>query len=88
MRGRKPIPTEIKRARGNPGKRPLNELEPKPSRGQPPCPAFLDEVGRAEWERVTALLARSNVLSEMDGAVLAAYCQAFSRWDFAERQLQ
>ena len=27
MRGRKPTPTAIKRLRGNPGKRPLNDAE-------------------------------------------------------------
>jgi hypothetical protein len=30
MRGRKPIPTSIKRARGNPGKHRLNNDEPQP----------------------------------------------------------
>ena len=30
MRGRKPTPTELKLALGNPGKRPLSRHEPKP----------------------------------------------------------
>ena len=30
MRGRKPVPTALKKLRGNPGKRPLNDAEPKP----------------------------------------------------------
>jgi hypothetical protein len=29
MRGRKPVPTQVKLLRGNPGKRPLNEGEPQ-----------------------------------------------------------
>ena len=31
-RGRKPTPTAIKELEGNPGKRPLNEKEPKPAK--------------------------------------------------------
>ena len=30
MRGKKPKPTHLKLITGNPGKRPLNEAEPKP----------------------------------------------------------
>jgi hypothetical protein len=33
MRGRKPTPTALKMARCNPGKRVLNDSEPKPGRG-------------------------------------------------------
>ncbi|QDV89501.1 Phage terminase, small subunit [Phycisphaerae bacterium RAS2] len=88
MRGRKPIPTAIKRARGNPGKRPLNDHEPQPARAIPSCPEFLDEAAREEWHRVTVLLDRSGILSEIDGTLLAGYCQAYSRWQYAERQLQ
>ena len=34
-RGRKPTPTAIKVLEGNPGKRPLNDREPKPAKKAP-----------------------------------------------------
>ena len=88
MRGRKPIPTEIKRARGNPGRRPLNDCEPQVKPGVPRCPANLDEAARREWRRISKLLARYGVLTEMDASALATYCQVWSRWQYAEEQLR
>lgn len=53
MRGRKPKPTYLKLLNGNPGKRALNEQEPKPERAlptrvryEPIEPPSLDLVGR------------------------------------------
>ena len=40
-RGRKPKPTGIKQLEGNPGKRKLNEREPKPEKKAPSCPKWL-----------------------------------------------
>jgi P27 family predicted phage terminase small subunit len=88
MRGRKPLPTEVKRVRGNPGKRPLNDREPQPRRVVPRCPDFLDEDAKREWRRVTRLLERNGIVTELDGPTLMAFCQAFSRWAVAERNLQ
>ena len=42
QRGRKPKPTAIKELEGNPGKRPLNDAEPKPEHKAPPCPKWLE----------------------------------------------
>jgi hypothetical protein len=35
------MPTALKVVMGNPGKRPLNHLEPKPRLAVPSCPAHL-----------------------------------------------
>lgn len=51
-RGRKPTPTAIKELEGNPGKRKLNENEPKPERKAPACPKWLDKDARKEWHRL------------------------------------
>ena len=40
-RGRKPKPTALKKLEGNPGKRPLNELEPVPPTVALRCPNYL-----------------------------------------------
>ena len=55
-RGRKPIPTALKRLAGNPGKRPLTAREPKTERKAPKCPRTLDAEARKEWRRVVKLL--------------------------------
>ena len=88
MRGRKPMPTALKVVMGNPGKRPLNHLEPKPTPGLPTCPAHLQPTAKAEWKRLARQLHRLGVLTELDRSVLAAYCQAYGRWVEAERRLK
>jgi P27 family predicted phage terminase small subunit len=51
-----PVPTEIKRRRGNPGKRKLPELSRTvalaPADAIPPVPITLGQDGRAFWDRV------------------------------------
>ena len=44
MRGRRPKPTRLKVLTGNPGKRPLNENEPRPEAHVPDCPPELGPV--------------------------------------------
>ena len=51
-RGRKPKPTALKVLEGNPGKRPLNELEPKPKKQAPSCPSWLEPEAKKEWRRM------------------------------------
>lgn len=87
MRGRKPVPTELKILHGNPGHRPLNEFEPKPDVEIPECPEHLDAEAKAEWGRIAPELAALGILTRIDRAALAGYCQAWSRWVYAEQQL-
>ena len=87
MRGRKPKPTHLKLVRGNPGKRRLNGAEPVPERMLPSPPNELCADARLEWERVAGELHRIGVLSGIDRAALAAYCQAYGRWVVAERAI-
>ena len=75
MAGRPPTPTALKLLRGNPGKRPLNDREPKPRLGAevPPFvrgnPAFV-----AEWKRHSERLTRYGLLTEVDDDALGALC--------------
>jgi P27 family predicted phage terminase small subunit len=87
MRGRKPTPTHLKLVRGNPGKRRLNAAEPAPGRVLPAPPPELSRDARIEWDRVAGELHRIGVLSGIDRAALAAYCQAYGRWIVAERAI-
>jgi P27 family predicted phage terminase small subunit len=80
MRGRKPLPSNVVRLRGNPGKRRLNHAEPRPAPRVPMCPACLGDEARKEWKRLTRELAGLGLLTGLDRGLLAAYCQAHALW--------
>jgi P27 family predicted phage terminase small subunit len=88
MRGRKPTPTALKVMTGNPGKRPLNRHEPRPATAIPTCPAHLSSSAKAEWKRLARQMHVLGIISHLDRAALAAYCQAYGRWAEAERKLK
>jgi P27 family predicted phage terminase small subunit len=88
MRGRRPKPTAIRTLEGNPGKRPMNRREPKPVRAIPTCPSHLSATAKAEWKRIAGQLHVLGVLSQLDRAALAAFCQAYGRWVEAELKLK
>ena len=88
MRGRKPVPTILKRLEGNPGKRRLNDNEPTPPVGTPQIPEHLDEEARSEWSRITKALQEMNLLATTDRTALACYCTLYSRWVQAERDVE
>lgn len=87
MRGPKPTPTGIKELTGNPGKRALPKSEPKPRKARPQPPEHLNKDAKAEWARVEKEMASLGLLTGLDRASLAAYCQAYGRWAQAERAL-
>jgi len=86
-RGRKPKPTALKKLEGNPGKRPLNENEPKPKIAISGCPDWLDNEAKEEWERMGSILQNMGILTEIDTTAFAGYCQAYARWKEAEKFL-
>jgi P27 family predicted phage terminase small subunit len=80
MRGRKPLPSNVVRLRGNPGKRKHNPAEPRPAPAVPACPSCLGEEARKEWKRLAKELAALGLLTRIDRGQLAAYCQAHALW--------
>lgn len=86
--GPKPKPTAIRRMEGNRGKRAWNHDEPVPPDGIPRCPRHLAPVARTEWRRVARALHGMGVLTVVDRAALAAYCQCYAKWVEAERKLK
>lgn len=80
MRGRRPKPTRVKVLTGNPGKRPLNLEEPRPEPMVPDCPPELGPVARQEWDRLAIELGALRILTALDRAALAAYCNAYALW--------
>jgi P27 family predicted phage terminase small subunit len=75
------VPTELKKARGNPGKRPLPEDEPKlaPAKGMKP-PSFLSKNAQKHWPTIAKHLEEARILTVIDGAALAYYCEQFLKY--------
>mgnify|MGYP001218941528 CR=1 FL=1 len=81
MRGRKPKPSVIHKLHGNPSKLDLaarEAAEVKPDPTIPTCPDWLDGKARSEWRRVCPELARLGLLTKVDRAALAGYCDAYA----------
>ena len=79
-KGRKPKPSALKVLEGNPGKRPLPKNEPKPQPTAPECPDWLHENAKQEWERIAPQLERLGLLTSIDMAALAGYCEAWAQY--------
>lgn len=77
-RGPAKTPTVLQLVKGNPGRRPMATNEPKPKVARPDAPDYLSDIAKTEWRRVCPLLADIGLMSEIDVAVLAAYCGAHS----------
>jgi len=85
--GPPPKPTALKLIEGNPGRRQIGNNEPRPNIVAPDCPAHLNDDARAEWKRLMPLLLKNLLVSELDTAALALYCQSWGRWCEAERKI-
>ena len=80
MRGRKPIPTGLKIAKGIRKSR-INANEPQFVADLTPAPCeFMDVYAREEWDRVYPDLNKNGVLKKVDRSVLVGYCEAFSEY--------
>jgi phage terminase small subunit len=75
----RPIPTKLKILRGNPGKRPIGQLEPKAT-GIPICPRFLKGEARLEWRRQIKELSAIGVLASCDRPKLAGFCVSWQKF--------
>jgi P27 family predicted phage terminase small subunit len=73
---------------GNPGKRPLNDDEPKPDAAIPECPPELSPAARKEWDRLATELGSLRILTNLDRAALAAYCTAYALWAESNEAIQ
>jgi len=87
--GRKPIPTALKKLRGNPGRRPLNENEPTPKCEAPEIPDWIkdDELAVEEWDRITKELEVVGLLNKLDHALIESWVVCYSRWVQAEKKV-
>jgi P27 family predicted phage terminase small subunit len=86
IRGTKPAPKHLKLVKGTANRR-INFEEPKLEAMLPEPPPELSADAIEEWERVSKRLMAAGMLTAIDRAALAAYCQAYGRWMQAERAL-
>jgi P27 family predicted phage terminase small subunit len=81
-------PTAIKILEGNRGHRKLPQNEPQPDKTPPICPYWLSYQAKSEWKRIVPELERLGLLTVVDRVALAGYCESYSRWVKAARELQ
>jgi len=87
-RGPAAKPTALRKAQGHPGHITKNLREARPKTEVPSCPNHLSGDAKREWRRIVGLLAVVGLVSQIDRATLAAYCQAYGRWCHAERMIK
>ncbi len=80
-----PVPTKLKLLRGTQRADRANHNEPQPTQEIPPVPAHLSDEAKVEWGRVSQELATLGLLTRLDRAALAAYCDCWSDYVDASR---
>ena len=85
--GRPPKPTGLKLLEGT-ARPDRMRHEPKPSIRAPRCPAWLSPAAKSEWRRLAKTLVKLGILSDLDRAVFASYCQSWAKWKQAEQAIQ
>lgn len=89
LRGPKPQSNVIKLLRGNPGRRALDLSDGvQPEVAVPDAPRHLSKEARKEWRRITIELEEIGLVSRIDRAALAIYCQSWARLVLAEQAIE
>lgn len=83
LRGRRPKPTAVKEAEGNPGGRPLNEHEPKAPTGDLVPPAWVTGDTLKVWAAVVPVMRGMGVASLADVEAIGRYCDGIVLWQRA-----
>jgi P27 family predicted phage terminase small subunit len=79
-RGPLPKPAVLRLLEGNPAKRALNLSDGvNPKVEVPTAPKHLGRDAKKEWNRITPLLEELGLISGLDRAALALYCDAVGR---------
>ena len=64
------------------------ENEPQPDIEEPDCPEHLTGEAVKEWNEIVPILKKNGLITRMDKAMLAAYCQAYGTWVEISKTLQ
>lgn len=89
-RGPQPLPSNVHRLRGNPGHKSAFDLNDSvnPAIEIPGCPKHLLPEARKEWKRIAPELEKLGLISKLDRASLAIYCQEYAWLAWHETCLQ
>lgn len=92
--GRRPTPATVHAIRGNPSKKSATELaaglaskQIDPETAAPTCPDHLTADAKSEWKRIVKDLVTLGVVTKIDRAALAVYCQAWADWKTARKKI-
>jgi P27 family predicted phage terminase small subunit len=80
--------TGLKVIEGNLGRRPLPENEPRPAPVIPECPKDIDPKAKRVFRRLSPILTRIGLLTEVDDDMLGVLCQTRSRLEMIFRRLR
>lgn len=83
-----PRPTKIKILNGEPNQDRINRKEPQPREGRPTMPPHLNKPAQTEWKRIIPELQAMGILTKVDRAALAGYCQAWGKWVQVENKIK
>lgn len=86
--GRPPKPSHLQIISGTFRPDRKSKSEPKPKLAIPLCPPHLNEEAKREWHRMAKELFTLGLLTKIDKAVLAAYCQSWALWVEASEELK
>ena len=85
--GRPPKPLELKVLHGTDraDRRPANPVKVAPKKVS--CPKWLDKIASKEWRRIVKLLYSLKLVTELDVAALASYCNSYSLLQKAQEEI-
>ena len=89
-KGRKKLPTNLKKIQGTLEKSRLVEIEMQVELcvSLPDAPELLSEIGRGEWEKVTSQLYNLKMLHRVDLRLVEAYCNEIALYIECEIELR
>lgn len=90
MRGRKPIPTEIKKTKGTLEKSRVlsNEMQVQINNDIPTAPEDLNQEAKKIWLEVCTELKNNRILANVDLGLVEAYCAELAQYKEAVRQIK
>ena len=89
-KGRKKLPTELKKMQGTLEKSRLleNEMQVELCSNLPKSPDWLSKIGKQEWKKITLQLYNLNMLHKIDLRLIEAYCNEISLYIETEQLLR
>tara|TARA_R100001530_G_scaffold123008_1_gene90837 strand:+ start:721 stop:1194 length:474 start_codon:yes stop_codon:yes gene_type:complete len=89
-KGRKKLPTKIKKMQGtlDVSRATNNEMQVDVCQELPAAPQWLSEIGKEEWCKVTNQLFNLQMLHQIDLQLIAAYCNEMSLYIETEIMLR